>query len=88
MVFNTPGANANGVKELVIAGMLMALGYCGRHRVVPGQCWEGMTNITKDTEKSKKALAGCRQGEEAGRCGLKQPAQRSPMPAIHLGMEV
>ena len=31
VVFNTPGANANGVKELVIAGMLLASRYCGRY---------------------------------------------------------
>ena len=57
VVFNTPGANANGVKELVIAGLLMA------SRDIPGGlswCKENAedANITKDTEKSKKAFAG------------------------------
>lgn len=38
VVFNTPGANANGVKELVIAGMLLAWPrYCGRHQLGGGQ---------------------------------------------------
>ena len=51
VVFNTPGANANGVKELVIAGMLMA-----SRDIVGGIEWCKANaeddNITKDTEKS------------------------------------
>ena len=59
MVFNTPGANANGVKELVIAGMLMA-----SRDIVGGIEWCRANaeddNITKDTEKSKKHLQAVR----------------------------
>ena len=51
VVFNTPGANANGVKELVIAGMLMA-----SRDILGGIEWCRANaeddNITKDTEKS------------------------------------
>lgn len=57
VVFNTPGANANGVKELVIAGMLLAardvtggIGWCRENA--------GNENIAKDMEKAKKAFAG------------------------------
>ncbi len=57
MVFNTPGANANGVKELVLAGMLLA-----SRDIVGGIKWcqdnTDDANIAKTTEKSKKAFAG------------------------------
>ena len=70
VVFNTPGANANGVKELVIAGMLMA-----SRDIVGGIEWCRANaeddNITKDTEKSKKAFAGCEiKGKKLGVVGL------------------
>lgn len=55
VVFNTPGANANGVKELVLAGLFMAT----RH-VVAGANWvtenKGDENISKTMEKAKKLL--------------------------------
>ena len=58
VVFNTPGANANGVKELVIAGMLLA-----SRDILGGINWvqenEEDGNIAKDAEKAKKAFAGC-----------------------------
>ena len=58
VVFNTPGANANGVKELVIAGMLLA-----SRDIIGGINWvqenEEDGNIAKDAEKAKKAFAGC-----------------------------
>lgn len=57
VVFNTPGANANGVKELVIAGMLLA-----SRDVVSGINWvkenQEDENIAKDAEKEKKKFAG------------------------------
>ena len=57
VVFNTPGANANGVKELVIAGMLLAA-----RDVVGGINWvsDNTTdeNIAKTAEKQKKQYAG------------------------------
>ena len=52
VVFNTPGANANGVKELVIAGMLLA-----SRDIIGGINWvqenEEDGNIAKDAEKAK-----------------------------------
>ena len=57
VVFNTPGANANGVKELVIAGMLLA-----SRDVVGGIEWvkenQADENIAKSAEKAKKSFAG------------------------------
>ena len=57
VVFNTPGANANGVKELVLAGMLLA-----SRDIIGGIAWcqdnKEDANISKTVEKSKKAFAG------------------------------
>ena len=57
VVFNTPGANANGVKELVFAGML----YASRD-IVGGIDWclanQNDDNIAKTAEKQKKNFAG------------------------------
>lgn len=57
VVFNTPGANANGVKELVIAGMLLA-----SRDIIGGINWVKNNledeNIIKTIEKAKKAFAG------------------------------
>ena len=56
--FNTPGANANGVKELVLAGMLLA-----SRDIVGGIEWvaheEDKEHIDKLAEKQKKQFAGC-----------------------------
>ena len=57
VVFNTPGANANAVKELVLAGMLLA-----SRDIIGGNQWikENVDNpnVGKDAEKAKKAFAG------------------------------
>ena len=57
VVFNTPGANANGVKELVLAGLLLA-----SRDVIGGIDWvkenAADENIGKAAEKAKKAFAG------------------------------
>jgi len=57
VVFNTPGANANGVKELVIAGMLLA-----SRDIVGGINWvndnKDDQNIAKTAEKAKAGFAG------------------------------
>lgn len=62
-VFNTPGANANAVKELVLAGMLLA-----SRDIVGGIQWVADNaddeNVGKSAEKAKKAFAG---GEIAGK---------------------
>ncbi|AUD63597.1 hypothetical protein BK010_08855 [Tenericutes bacterium MO-XQ] len=57
VVFNTPGANANAVKELTIAGMFLAA-----RNLYPGMSWVKDNNqdpdIQKNMEKAKKAYAG------------------------------
>ncbi|MDD7770672.1 phosphoglycerate dehydrogenase [Suipraeoptans intestinalis] len=88
VVFNTPGANANGVKELVIAGMLLA-----SRDIVGGIRWveekEGSGNIAKETEKAKKAFAGCELvGKKLGVIGLGAIGVLVANSGVHLGMEV
>ena len=88
VVFNTPGANANGVKELVIAAMLMA-----SRDIVGGIEWvkanAGDPAIAKSAEKAKKAFAGTEiQGKKLGVIGLGAIGQRVANAAIELGMEV
>ena len=70
VVFNTPGANANGVKEMVIAGMLLA-----SRDLIGGNKWveenKEDPNITKAMEKAKKAFAGREiQNKKIGVIGL------------------
>ena len=88
VVFNTPGANANGVKEMVIAGMLIA-----SRNLVGGIDWcranADNENIVKDTEKSKKAFAGCEiKGRKLGVIGLGAIGAEVANAAAALGMEV
>ena len=88
VVFNTPGANANGVKELVIAAMLMA-----SRDIVGGIEWVKANAedpaIAKSAEKAKKAFAGTEiQGKKLGVIGLGAIGQRVANAAIELGMEV
>lgn len=88
VVFNTPGANANGVKELVIAGMLLA-----SRDIVGGINWVrefGQNqNIAKLTEKQKKAYAGSElKGKRLGIIGLGAIGVLVANAAISLGMEV
>lgn len=88
VVFNTPGANANGVKELVIAGMLLA-----SRDIIGGISWvqenEEDGNIAKDAEKAKKAFAGCElQGKKLGVIGLGAIGVLVANVADHLGMDV
>ena len=88
VVFNTPGANANGVKELVLAGMLLA-----SRDIIGGINWvqenEEDGNIAKDAEKAKKAFAGCElEGKKLGVIGLGAIGVLVANAATHLGMEV
>lgn len=88
VVFNTPGANANGVKELVIAGMLMA-----SRDIIGGINWvqehEEDGDVAKAAEKAKKAFAGCElQGKKLGVIGLGAIGVLVANTAFHLGMEV
>ena len=88
VVFNTPGANANGVKELVIAGMLLA-----SRDIIGGINWvqenEEDGNILKDAEMAKKQFAGCEiEGKKLGVIGLGAIGVLVANAAVHLGMEV
>ncbi len=69
-VFNTPGANANGVKELVVAGLLLA-----SRDIIGGYNWvkehAGDEDLAKAVEKQKKAYAGNElKGKSIGVIGL------------------
>lgn len=88
VVFNTPGANANGVKELVIAGMLLA-----SRDIVGGIEWvkenRADENVAKTAEKAKKNFAGTEiQGKKLGIIGLGAIGVKVANVAKHLGMEV
>ncbi len=88
VVFNTPGANANGVKELVIAGMLLA-----SRDVVGGIQWvqenQSDENVGKAAEKVKKNFAGTEiQNKKLGIIGLGAIGVKVANVAKHLGMEV
>lgn len=88
VVFNTPGANANGVKELVIAGMLLA-----SRDVIGGIDWvkehEDDSDVAKAAEKAKKAFAGCEiEGKKLGVIGLGAIGVLVANTASNLGMKV
>ena len=88
VVFNTPGANANGVKELVIAGMLLA-----SRDIIGGINWveehEEDGDVAKAAEKAKKAFAGCElEGKKLGVIGLGAIGVLVANAAAHLGMDV
>ncbi len=88
VVFNTPGANANGVKELVIAAMLLA-----SRDIVGGIEWvkenAADATINKTAEKAKKAFAGTEiLGKKLGVIGLGAIGQKIANAAVGLGMEV
>ncbi len=88
VVFNTPGANANGVKELIIAGMLLA-----SRDVVGGINWvaenKDDANIAKAAEKEKKNFAGTEiQDKKLGIIGLGAIGVKVANVAKHMGMEV
>ena len=88
VVFNTPGANANGVKELVFAGMLLAC-----RDITGGIDWVKANkydeNIAKTAEKEKKNFAGTEiMGKKLGIIGLGAIGIRVANAAKHMGMEV
>ena len=88
VVFNTPGANANGVKELVIAGMLLAA-----RDVVGGIEWVKASgenaDIAKAAEKEKKKFAGREiMGKKLGVIGLGAIGVKVANAAVALDMEV
>ena len=88
VVFNTPGANANGVKEMVLAGMLLA-----SRDIVEGVDWVRANwnnkDIAKTAEKEKKKFAGTElSGKRLGIIGLGAIGVRVANMAVELGMEV
>lgn len=88
VVFNTPGANANGVKEMVVAGMLLAA-----RDIRGGMQWvadnKSDENIGKTMEKAKNAFAGTEiQGKKLGVIGLGAIGVLVANAAVALGMEV
>ncbi len=89
VVFNTPGANANAVKELVICGLLLA----GR-KIIEGIEWAASlkgkgAEVTKAVEKGKSAFVGCEiKGKTLGVVGLGAIGAMVANAAIKLGMNV
>ena len=88
-VFNAPGANANAVKELVLAGMLLA----ARNLPAALRFVEGLDPkapaMDKTVEEGKKAFAGCElQGQTLGIVGLGKIGCLVADAAIKLGMDV
>lgn len=88
VVFNTPGANANGVKEIVIAGLLLA-----SRDLIGGYQWvkenSGDPDIAKAVEKNKSKFAGCEiEGKRLGVIGLGAIGAKVANVAVNLGMEV
>lgn len=87
VVFNTPGANANAVKELVLAGMLLA-----SRDVIGGIDWANTLSgddIGKQVEKGKSNFGGNEvKGKTLGVIGLGAIGILVANAAIHLGMDV
>ena len=88
VVFNTPGANANAVKELVVCALML-----GSRDIVGGIDWCRQNaedeNIAKTVEKAKKAFAGREvMGKKLGVIGLGAIGGLVANAGIHLGMEV
>ena len=86
VVFNTPGANANGVKELTIAALLLA-----SRNIVGGMNWANTLteNVAKSVEAGKSAYAGCEiEGKTLGVIGLGAIGGMVANAAKALGMNV
>ena len=88
VVFNTPGANANAVKELVLAAMLMSA-----RNLIAGNQWAQSLDcgkqIPNEVEKGKKQFAGSEfSGKKLGVIGLGAIGALVANDALHLGMEV
>ncbi|GAB5081066.1 3-phosphoglycerate dehydrogenase family protein [Hominimerdicola sp. 21CYCFAH17_S] len=89
VVFNTPGANANAVKELAICGLLMA-----SRKIPEAMQWaQGLkgngAEVGKMVEKGKSNFAGCEiMGKTLGLIGLGAIGGKIANIAISLGMDV
>ena len=88
-VFNAPGANANAVKELVLAGMLMAARNLGGALRFVDKLDTGSADLEKTVEEGKKAFAGFElSGQTLGIVGLGRVGCLVADAAIKLGMNV
>ncbi len=86
VVFNTPGANANGVKELTIAALLLA-----SRKIIDGVAWANTltTDVAKSVEAGKSAYGGCElEGKTLGVIGLGAIGGLVANAAKSLGMNV
>lgn len=88
VVFNTPGANANAVKELVVCSLML-----GSRDIAGGIAWcrehADDENIAKAAEKAKKAFAGREvKGKKLGVIGLGAIGAEVANIAVELGMDV
>lgn len=85
-VFNTPGANSNAVKELVICGMLLAA-----RDIVGGNAWANSLkeDVAKQVEKGKKQFGGTEiAGKTLGIVGLGAIGRKVAVAAAALGMKI
>ena len=88
-VFNAPGANANAVKELVIAGMLMAARNLGPALDFVRALDRAAPDFERRVEDGKKAFAGAElPGQTLGVIGLGKIGSLVADAAIRLGMQV
>ena len=88
-VFNAPGANANAVKELVIAGMLMAARHIAPALQFVAALDRAAADLDQRVENGKKAFAGYElQGQTLGVIGLGKIGCLVADAAIKLGMNV
>ena len=88
VVFNTPGANANAVKEIVLCALLL-----GSRGIAEGMDWcrenANDENIAKAAEKAKKQFAGIEiKGKKLGVIGLGAVGAEVANAAVDLGMDV
>lgn len=88
VVFNTPGANANAVAEMTIAGLLLS-----SRKIVDGIAWanglKGQEDVGKSVEKGKSAFAGPEiKGKKLGVIGLGAIGAMVANLAVALGMDV
>lgn len=88
VVFNTPGANANAVKELVLCELFL-----GGRKIIDGAAWaqslKGQENVAKLVEKGKNQFVGQEiSGKKLGVVGLGAIGATVANAAIHLGMNV
>ena len=88
VVFNTPGANANGVKELAICALMLA-----SRKITDGVIWaaslKGTEGVAKAVEAGKSKFAGCEiKGKTLGVIGLGAIGGMVASTATHLGMDV